>query len=147
MQLRALDACPGARKEADSFENDIVSAKKQAAEAESHLAEALRQTAAATEELNRLKSPRTLTNASEFSSELKQFAGTEYTFSSVVADGESVDLLKQIDGALQLAGWKRVKPSPAPIIVLNVYGKDFGVAIGASTGVEVEVDFQNLLTL
>jgi hypothetical protein len=138
----ALRIASGARREADSFENDIVSAKTQAAEAESHLAEALKQAANATEELNRLKSPRILTNASQLPPELRQFAGTEYTFSSVFGDEESTDLLKQIDSALQVAGWKRVKPSPDPSIVVNVYGKeqDFGVALGATTGVEVDVD-------
>lgn len=138
----ALALAQGARQEADSFEKDIVSAKTQAADAESHLADALRQAAAATAELNRLKSPRILTNASGISSVLKQFAGTEYTFTSVFSDEDSIALLKQIDSVLQLAGWKRVKPNPAPVIVLNVYGKeqDFGVAPGTSTGVGVEVD-------
>jgi hypothetical protein len=105
----ALNIASGARREADSFENDIRSAKTQAAEAESHLAEALKQAANATEELNRLKSPRVLTNAPQLSSELKQFAGTEYTFSSLFGDGESVDLLKQIDTALQTCGVEACK--------------------------------------
>ena len=138
----ALTLARGARSEADSFEHDIVSAKNEAADAESHQAEALKQAVAATAELNILKSPRTLTNAMGFSSALRRFAGTEYTFSGVSESAEAIDLLKQIDSALQLAGWTRVKPSPAPTIVLNVYGKeqDFGTAITASTGVEVEVD-------
>jgi hypothetical protein len=148
----ALSLAHSARREADSFEKDIVSAKAQAAEAneksaeanersadaELHLADALKQASDATAELNRLKSPRILMNASEFSSRLKEFAGTEYTFPSVFGDAESEDLLKQIDSALQLAGWKRVKPSPPPIIGLNVY-EDFRVAVGTSTGVEVAV--------
>ncbi|HEX6503107.1 MAG TPA: hypothetical protein VF011_07645 [Terriglobales bacterium] len=130
----------GARKEADSFEQDIVSAKKQAANAESHLADALKQAADATRELNLLKSPRVLTNPSVFSAVLKEFAGTPYTFKSVNAEEEAVDLLKAIDGALQLAGWKREKPSGT--IVINVYGgkEDFGVPPGVGTGVTVDVD-------
>lgn len=141
----ALGMASGARQEADSFEKDIVSAKTQAAsasekaaDAESHLADALKQASDATVELNRLKSPRILTNAFEFSSRLKEFAGTEYTFPSSFGDQESIDLLKQIDSALQLAGWKRVNPSPAPLIGFSVY-PDFRVGLGTSTGVEVAV--------
>jgi hypothetical protein len=142
----ALTTASNARREAESFEARIASANdkaasasEKAADAESHLADALKQASDATAELNRLKSPRILTNASEFSSRLKEFAGTEYTFPSSFGDQESINLLKQIDSALQLAGWKRVKPDPAPIIVLNIY-PDFGVALGTSTGVEVAVD-------
>jgi len=47
---KSLRLAEGATKEADSFERDIVSSKKQAAEAESHLAEALRQAADARRE-------------------------------------------------------------------------------------------------
>jgi hypothetical protein len=71
-----------AGREADSFEQDIVAAKKQAADAESHLADALRQAAQATEELNRIKSPRSLLHESEVVSTLTPFGGTEYAFVS-----------------------------------------------------------------
>jgi hypothetical protein len=138
----ALALADGARREADSFEKDIVSAKRLAADAESHLADALRQAADATAELNRLKSPRLLTNAYLFSAALKKFKGTEYTFSSVFGDEESIELLKQIDSALQLAEWKRVNPSSAGAIVVNVYGnqQDFGVPPGIATGVLVSIN-------
>lgn len=137
----ALALANGARQEADSFEKDITSAKKQAADAESHLAEALRQAAAATDELNRLKTPRTLTNASAVVEALKEFKDTEYTFASVFADEESIGLLKQIDSVLQLAGWKRIKPEGA-IVIPHVLGKDvdFAVPPGTGTGVSVSVD-------
>jgi hypothetical protein len=140
----ALTLARGARQEADSFERDIVSAKKLATDAESHLADALKQAAAATAELNLLKSPRSLTNVVAFVSAVKDFKGAEYTFSGVSPDEESVNLLKEIDIALQLAGWKRLKPPTAGAIILNVnvYGEkaDFGVPPRIGTGVLVSVD-------
>jgi hypothetical protein len=137
----ALTMASGARKEADSFEKDIVSAKTQATNAESHLAEALRQATAATYELNRLKTPRSLVSVPVFVTALKEFRGTEYTFASVFADDESIDLLRQLDGVLQLAGWKRVAPGGA-IVLPHVLGKDvdFGVPPGTGRGVSVSVD-------
>ncbi|MGB9408963.1 MAG: hypothetical protein WCA89_15620 [Terracidiphilus sp.] len=123
----ALTIAGNARKEADSFENDIIFAKKQAAEAQA--------------ELNRLKTPRSLTNASDFVTALQGFKGTEYTFSSVAEDEESINLLKEIDSVLQLAGWKRVKP-PGGFPAINVYGKDvdFSVVVSLQTGVHLSVD-------
>jgi hypothetical protein len=106
----ALALARGARQEADSFEKDIVSAKNQSADAESHLAEALRRAAEARAELNRLKSPRSLTNVPKLISTLAAFKGTEYAFSGVFGDEESINLLQSIDGALQAAGWKRTLP-------------------------------------
>jgi hypothetical protein len=135
-----------AHAEADAAKAQTVASRalSTADKAESHLAEALKQAADATAELNRLKTPRSLTNASLFTEKLKQFKGTEYTFAEVFADEESVELLKQIDSALQLAEWKRVKPSSRSPggIALNVYGdkQDFGVPPGVSTSVLVSVD-------
>jgi hypothetical protein len=106
----ALALAQGARREADSFEKDIVSAKNQAADAESHLAEALRRAAEATAALDRLKSPRSLTNVPKLISTLAAFKGTEYAFSGVFGDEESINLLQSIDGVLQTAGWKRTLP-------------------------------------
>jgi hypothetical protein len=79
----ALDLATGARKEADSFERDIVSAKEQAASAESHLAEALQRATEAAAALERIKSPRTLTNVPELISAIEGFKDTEYTFSQM----------------------------------------------------------------
>jgi hypothetical protein len=51
----ALTITGNTRKEADSFENDIVSAKTQAAEAESHLADAMNRASAAEEKFLHLQ--------------------------------------------------------------------------------------------
>lgn len=141
----ALILASSARKEADSFEVDIVSAKKQAADAESHLAEALRQTAAATAELHRIKTPRSLTRAPELVALLKPFSGTEYVFSSVFQDEESIYLVRSIDEALQKAGWKRGK-SVAGFPGINVYGADqpdFAVPVGFNIGVQISTESTN----
>lgn len=137
----------GARKEADSFEKDIVSAKSQAAEAESHLADALQRAANAAAELDRLKSPRTLTNVGRLISTLSEFRGTEYTFSAVYANDESLSLLKIIDNALQLSGWKRGKPiSGFPSI--DVFGKDnpYPVPQALNKGIRISVDWPGGIT-
>jgi hypothetical protein len=144
----ALALATSARQEADSFEKDIASAKRQATEAESHLAEALKRAADATAELNRLKSPRSLVNIPGLITTLQVFKGTEYTFSSVFQDEESIDLLKAIDSALQGAGWKRVKP-PGGFAAVNVYGRqvDFAVPVNVITGMQVSVDSEQPLAV
>jgi hypothetical protein len=138
----ALALAGGARQEADSFERDIVAAKKQAAEAEAHLAEALRRAAEATVALNRLKSPRSLTNIAELTVTLAQFKDTEYTFSAVSSDQEALQLLKSVDAVLRQAGWKRGKPilwAPA----INVFGPEdpYSVPVALNNGVRVSVDW------
>jgi hypothetical protein len=137
----ALTLARDARQEADSFEKDIQSAKTQAASAESHLAEALQRAADATAELNRLKSPRSLIHVPELVTTLETFKGTEYTFSSVFEDEESIMLLRAIDDALKRAGWKRVKPTHR-FPMINVYGdnEDFAVPSGISNGIQISVD-------
>lgn len=153
---KARNLAAGARHEADSLTQEIIDAKQQSADAsskaadavsrlagaEQQLADATEREAEAVEKLNNLKTPRTLRNASDLSATLKQFAGTEYTFSMCFADDESVSLLRQIDSALQAAGWKRVAPSPLPTIQLNIFGDKpgEGVAEGTLTGIEVTVE-------
>lgn len=75
---KAMAIASSARREADSFEKDIKSAKTLAADAESHLAEALKEATNAQAELNRLRSPRSLTNVSALISTLQRFKGTKF---------------------------------------------------------------------
>jgi hypothetical protein len=137
----ALSSARGARQEADSFEKDIVSAKTQAADAESHLADALQRAAAATAELDRIKTPRSLTNIPKLISTLAEFKDTEYTFSSVGADPEPLALLKSVDDLLQHSGWKRGKAIPG-FPTINVFGKDvqYSVPVALTDGVRISVD-------
>ncbi|MHB8410889.1 MAG: hypothetical protein ACYDDI_02965 [Candidatus Acidiferrales bacterium] len=142
----ALGLARGARREADSFEKDIVSAKTQATEAESHLAEALARAKEATVELNRLKSPRSLLPTPELIATLQVFKGTEYTFSSVYPDEESIKLLVIIDGVLQNAGWKRTKPPTRSLAQAIAVYPGFPVLVGVNTGIQISVDSSESLT-
>lgn len=108
--LNALGLAKGARKEVHSFEADIVSAKKLAADAESHLADALQQAANAEEELTRIKTPRSLIHVDELVAALKPFSGSEYTL-NVFMDDESIQFTKAVAGALGAAGWVRKQPA------------------------------------
>ena len=151
----------GARKEADSFEADIKSARAQSGEAKTLAGEAktllteVRQLAAAAQQraseatagVDRLKTPRSLNNIPELVAKLRKFENTEYTFSAVFADGESIDLLKSVDDVLRRAGWKRTKP-PGGFPAINVYGKDqeFAVPSSLSTGVRMSADSQEELS-
>jgi hypothetical protein len=115
-------------------ETAIVELHKQASDASERAAKAEL-------ELARIKLPRSLTAVPDLIAALKQFKGTEYTFSSVFADEESINLLKQIDNVLQSAEWKRVKP-PNGFPAISVYGKEQELSVPASlvTGVQVSVD-------
>lgn len=144
----ALTLASGARREADSFEKDIVSAKTQATEAESHLAEALKRATEAKEQSDRMKSNRSLNNTAELTAALEPYKDTEYTFSAVFQDEESINLLKAIDGVLQSARWKRTKP-PAGFPAINVFGitVDFAVPLALTSGVKVSVDSSESLAV
>src|ERR1700677_3182709 len=106
----ALTLARGARTEADSFE----------------------------EELDRIRLPRTLVRQAEFNLSIGQFIGTEYTFSSVFQDEESITFLRILDAALQDAGWRRAEP-PGGFPAVNVFGnaENFAVPVGFNTGVAV----------
>lgn len=139
----ALILARGARKETDSFEQDIVSAKQQAAHAESHLADALRDAAQAQEALDRIKTPRSLMNVPQMVASLTAFRGTKYVFVSVVPDDESILLLKSIDELLKQSGWERDK-SVGGFPGINPNGKDdpdFSVPSGFGVGVHISTEF------
>lgn len=112
--LNAMAFASGATREADSFEKDIVYAKKQASDAESHLADALQRAAKAEAELNRIRSPRSLTDVPNLIAALKPLKGTEYTL-SVFQDDESIQFLKVINGVLIAAGWIPKQPESVPL--------------------------------
>ncbi len=138
----AENVARGARQEADTFERRLASAEQKADEAESHLAEAVRRAVEATAALDRIRLPRLLTHIPELAATLKPFEGTEYTFESVFGDDESMQLLKQIDGMLQLAGWKRQKRTSAPLGIpaFSIPGIEGVVNMGAHIGVYIVVE-------
>ncbi|MGB7231911.1 MAG: hypothetical protein WBD19_09570 [Candidatus Acidiferrum sp.] len=104
----------GARQEADSFERDIVAAKKQATDAESHLAEALRRAAEATAELNRLKSPRQLSRdqVNTLVANLSPYASTAFSIIIETNDfdrgSEQMVFGQQLTSILEAAKWKHL---------------------------------------
>lgn len=130
-----------ANAKAESFRLDISKANESAAKAQAQVAVATAEAAKATLELERIKAPRTLSNIASLTESLKAYKGTEYTFSSVFGDEESVLLLRQIDAALWSSGWVRVKP-PHAYPAINVYGQeqDFAVASGMTFGVKISVN-------
>ena len=133
----ARDLAQDARKEADAFETRLASAELKADEAEAREVEAA-------EKLNRLKYNRSLMRVSDLTAELSIFRGTEYTFSSVFSDDESVQLLRSIDAALQSAGWKRV-PSPPPLpgvpfISIPSNGESLSVPSNLLAGIQIFVN-------
>jgi hypothetical protein len=140
----AFTIASGARAEADSFEADIASAKKQAADAESHLRDALELSKEVHAELERVRSPRSLSQYSKAVEGIRPFKNTEYVFSGVSADKEAVDFLLEIDDFLRSAGWKRGK-SLSGFPGINPRGKkepDFSVPDSLSAGVQISVESQ-----
>lgn len=138
----ALALAQGARHEADSFAGDIKSAKEQATVANRKLADALQQVATAQLALDRIKTPRSLTNVPELISDLSPFKGTKYVFVSVGSNDESISLLNAIDDALQKSGWERDK-SVNGFPAINPRGKDqsdFSVPVGLITGIQVLIE-------
>jgi hypothetical protein len=73
---------------------------------------------------------------------LAAFKGTEYMFLSVYPDEEPINLLKQIDGILLRAGWKRAQPSSPLPPTINVYGRDVNVLVtaGMTAGVQISIE-------
>ena len=142
----ALVLARGARQEADTFEKDIRTAKRDAAEAKALLsdarqlaAEAKQQAGEATVGVSQLKANRSLKNPGELSANLKKFGKTEYAFSGVFADEESIGLLMQINDALQRAGWQRVK-GVHHFPALGLFGKDDDVGTIVTTGIFISVE-------
>lgn len=136
-----------AEAESDAARAQAVSSNAlgKATEAESHLNEALKRAAEATAELKRLASDRSLTNVFELETKLRVFKGTEYTFSSAYPNQEARGFLRIIDGVLQAAGWKPLRPSP-PMLAIPVIGSDgvnFNVTPNVLTGIKISVEFPN----
>lgn len=136
----ALTTARGARSEADSFEKDIQSAEKEAADADSNLAEALREVAGEKDEVNRLKTPRSLTNSSGLEDSLRAFKGTEYAFTGVFQDQDSIDLLRAINNTLTAAGWKRINLPNTQPGEIEVTLNGFKVPVTTRSGVWIEAE-------
>jgi len=139
----ALTVAGQARKEADSFEADIKSAKTKAADAESHLAEATNSANILTAKLERLTTPRRVPHSALAVAPLKPFRGTEYVFIGTCSDQECFDLVSDIDELLKSAEWKRIK---GPVMAIGIEqilihsDKEFAVNKSLSTGIGISVE-------
>jgi len=127
----ALTNARNALKEADSFERDIVVAKKQASEAEAHLGEVVSMAKAEEVELLKLEkqvAPRVL-NAEQQRSitmALRKFTGRTVDVSTYGLDGEGAAVGTQIIAVLTAAGIKSVDRRAQTIVT---GGFDFGVHV------------------
>jgi hypothetical protein len=130
-----------ANAKAESFRLEIARANESSEQAKAQVAGAVAEAAKANLELARIKAPRNLTISPDWATELQKYPGTEYTFSMVSTDPESIDLLRKIDKVLSGVGWKRVKPDPPAVIGANVFDddKDFRVIVGSLKGIKIEV--------
>jgi len=126
-----------------SLDSETKEAKKQAEAAESHLAEALKEATKAQVELNRLKSPRSLTNVAALVSALGSFKGTEFGFWGVFGDQESANLADEISVALQRAGWKPTIAPNAGQGTSWVKLKNFPVNVGYTTSAGVHIQAES----
>jgi hypothetical protein len=130
----ALTLATGARKEADAFKGEIVSANKLAADAESHLADALKQAAQAKEqtveaekqllELQNELRPRRLTaeQKAKFSLLLRGKESEPIAVANCWSSAECIDFANDIGDALKDANWI---PTFVPY-VSSTYGIEVG---------------------
>jgi hypothetical protein len=146
---RAREEAQGARNEADSLGREVISVKQQAADAGLQLTEALKQAVALTAELQRLKSPRSLTDIPKLTDTLRALRGTEYTL-NVFQDDESIRLTRAVDEVLRKAGWIRKQPEitrgvPA-LVLFNADNKE-PVPVCVETGILIHLQAEESLEI
>ena len=102
------------------------------------------------EKITRIVSPRTIKDAGVFISAARTYAGTEYAWREVTPDeeDEAVNLLRDIDRTLQVAGWKRVSDTRSPHLgdvashVTGENGSIIGdVPLHANRGTQVRIEY------
>jgi hypothetical protein len=114
-------------------------AKAAIAEANARAAEANRQAAEAALQLEKLKTPRSISpkQQAELTTALLQFSGQPYTL-SVTSDDEATQLLRAIAGILKGAGWKQLA-SQMGDLVFQLEGVEHPAGLITATGVRVHV--------
>jgi len=137
----AKKSAADANAKAEGFRLSIAKANESAAQAQAQVAQATAEAAKTNLELAKLKSPRSLTHVPELITALKQFKDIEYRFSAVCPEEECIQLLKQFDGILHDAAWKRGK-SVGGFPAINVYGKDADLSVPQAllAGVQISVE-------
>jgi hypothetical protein len=142
---KAKEGTAEALARAAKAEENLGNAKKDAALALQKAADANR--IAEEERLKRVQleermKDRSLTNSSILVNELSAFKGTEYMFTAVFADEESINLLKQVDAVLQSAGWKRqdsAGPAGVPTIGVSLGDGELHAPPSLITGIQISI--------
>lgn len=133
----ALSLAQGARREADSFEKDIVSAKTQAADAESRLADALQRTARLEQQLSwRTVTPEQAKAIKDFLAPFRlgapsPFRGAKVAFSYWSGDSEASEYAEELATTLRSAldGSGAEISDPEPLEIFRRGPPPKGVAI------------------
>ncbi|MFD0985651.1 hypothetical protein [Methyloligella solikamskensis] len=119
-------------KQAADAELALSRSQERIAELEKDTAEANRLAAEAQLELEKLKTPRSIspTHQDELVKLLAPYKGQEYSF-NVYGDPEAIALKRQIDGLLQRAGWVKIAPQIGDIVIEDAgSANDVRVQIG-----------------
>jgi hypothetical protein len=95
-----------------------------------------------------LKMRRAVQNTTELIAALGHFKGTEYAFSEVFVDAESLSFMRLIDSLLQQAGWTRVPiPLDPKVAAITVHPfsdcPNCNVPIGVREGLTVLISLPN----
>lgn len=154
----AADAAGRAKTEADQVTGIATSAKSVANDAKDGATDAKRQVAdlrtqtqgiqqridEEKERIARIETPRHLTDVDRVTKALGVFKGTEYLFSEVGQDPDSLRFLVEVDGVLQRAGWVRVAP-PHGFPQIEMFGghPEYGVNVSLSEGIDVSTESLN----
>jgi hypothetical protein len=138
----AINVASGARKEADSFEKDIVSAKKQATKAEADLAESMERAASAQKEVSRLNEAmggwKLDENAqSRIAAKLKPFSGTPFDLAANTSEAKFMETLHSLLTSAPV-GWAWQSPKPTnPLGEVLIDGK---ASVLLVSGFTLEID-------
>jgi hypothetical protein len=138
----------GQAKDAETKSSDAITSAGDATilarGARSDVASAQQQEEELRAELERLRTPRSLSDVSQLISALAPYQGTKYLYEAVGTTPEALDLLRAIDSALQQAGWVRDE-TPFVVIGLHPFADDpkFGVPVSFVTGVHVGITLPN----
>ena len=124
---RSLAVARDARQEADTFENDIKTARKEARDALANLADAKRLAEYAQKETTRITdtlADRALSpvQISDIATRLRPFAGQEFGMVAYWDSKESMGITNQIYQSLLSGGWQYLKPASGEMLLGGIVG-------------------------
>jgi chromosome segregation ATPase len=127
-----------ARKRIAAFERDAADARELAAAANGRAADAEKRAAEASLEVEKYKSPRTLSSQqlARMTERLKRFEKTPFDF-SLTPDSEAISLMGEIAKVLTDSGWEW---RGLPVLLVSKRTGELYPRMGASSGVQIQVD-------